>query len=345
VLFAGSPALAVPILRRLESGGPAGAELASVELVGVLTNPDAPRGRSGKSEPTEVAVAADAISAERAGRGLPPLPQLKFERLGPEAREAVLALRPELLVSAAYGHIFGPKFLALFPEGGINYHPSLLPRYRGATPIPAAILARDAETGFTVQRLAAGMDEGDILLQECFPLDFSETTASLSAVAADRGAELVARAVELISSGNAVGRRQDPAEASYCSMISKEDGRIDWTRSASELDARIRAFTPWPLSFTEHRGQTLFLLEARVWSGGRAAPAAAAPAAGAPGTVVAGTVAGIDKAAGILVQTGDGLLAIGRLQYGAKKALDWRSFLNGARDFIGSRLGADGSSV
>jgi methionyl-tRNA formyltransferase len=113
-------------------------------------------------------------------------------------------------------------------------------------------------------------------------------------------------------------------------MIAKDDGRIAWARSALELDAQIRAFTPWPLSYTSHRGQSLYILEARPYVGSVSFPAAPV-----------GTVLGVDKAAGILVQTGEGLLAVTRLQYGTKKALDWRSFLNGARDFSGSRLGVD----
>lgn len=319
VLFAGSPALAVPALERLALGQ-------RHELVGLLTNPDAPRGRGGAPVPTDAAAALEGLNASREAAHLPPVPVLKPASLGAEAREAVAALGPELLVAVAYGRIFGPKFLALFPAGGINYHPSLLPRHRGATPIPSAILARDAETGFTVQRLALGMDEGDVLLQERLPLDGAETTASLSAVAAARGADLVERAVDLIAAGKAEGRPQDGAAATYCGTLGKEDGLIDWNRSALDLDARVRAFTPWPLSFTSHRGQVLYVLEAR-------------PYAGEDPRLPPGSVAGIDKRVGILIQTGDGLLAATRLQYGAKKPLDWRSFLNGARDFIGSRLG------
>ena len=321
ILFAGSPAIAVPTLEKLALVG-------DHELVGVLTNPDSAKGRHGSTEPTEVGLAAERISAERVAAGRGPLPVLKPEKLGSETRAAVESLGPELLVSAAYGHIFGPKFLALFPSGGINLHPSLLPKYRGATPIPAAILNRERETGITVQRLALEMDSGDILAQESVALDFTETTVTLSALAASRGAELVAAVVDGIAAGTARGLQQNHAEATYCAMITKEDGRIDWEKGVLELDARIRAYTPWPLSFTTHRDQPLFILEARPYAGAASFP-----------TAPAGTVLGIDKAAGILVQTGEGLLAVTRLQYGAKKALDWRSFLNGARDFSGSRLG------
>ncbi len=321
ILFAGSPSIAVPTLRLLSERH---------EIVGVLTNPDAAKGRGKRLEPTEVAAASDALSADRASRGLPPIPVLKPERLLSEAREAAAALGAELLVAVAYGRIFGPKFLALFPSGGINLHPSALPKYRGCAPIPAAILNRDAETAVSVQRLALEMDSGDVLAMERIPLDYTETTESLTALAADRGARLVSSVVDAIAAGTAAGKPQNHAAASYCGMLAKEDGRLDWSRSALELDARIRAFSPWPGAFTVHGALGLNVLEAAPYEGPFPRPAERAPA---------GTVLGVDKARGILVQTGDGLLALKRLQYETKKALDWRSFLNGARDFLGARLG------
>ena len=321
ILFAGSPGIAVPSLVRLA---------AEHEMVGVLTNPDAPRGRSKRPEPTEVAVAAAGLPA--AGPSAPP-PILKPERLDAVVRAAIEALRPDLLVAVAYGKIFGPKFLALFPLGGLNVHPSLLPRHRGCAPIPAAILNRDPETGVCVQRLAPEMDAGDILAVERLSLDFTETTESLTLLAAERGAVLLSSVVAALEAGTAVAVPQAADGATYCGMLRKEDGRLDWTRSAPELDARIRAFHPWPGASTTHGSSILNVLEARPYAG-----TAAFPSAGP------GFVAGIDKAAGILVQTGDGLLALRRLQYETKKPLDWRSFLNGARDFIGSTLGADESS-
>jgi len=326
ILFAGSPAIAVPSLQLLEKRH---------DVVGVLTNPDAAKGRGRRLEPTDVAAAAECLTAGRAVRGLPAIPVLKPERLLAETRETVAALKPDLLVVVAYGHIFGPKFLALFPHGGINMHPSLLPKYRGCAPIPAAILNRDAETGISIQRLALEMDAGDILAVERIALNFEETTESLSAAAAEKGAALVARVVDELAAGSAAAVPQDDSAAVYCGMLRKEDGRLDWSRGALELDARIRAYSPWPGAHTAHGKQMLNVLEARPYAG------AFAGAASAGRRAENGTVLGIDKGSGILVQTGDGLLALRVLQYETKKALDWRSFLNGARDFIGSRLGAD----
>ncbi|GHT70126.1 methionyl-tRNA formyltransferase [Spirochaetia bacterium] len=312
ILFAGSPAIAVPALEAVSRLAESAAN-GIWRLSGVLTNPDSPRGRHGKPEPTEVGAAALAF---------PPIPILKPEKLGSEAREAVAALKPDLLVSFAYGRIFGPKFLALFPLGGINIHPSLLPKYRGPTPIPQAILNGDAETGITIQRLAVEMDSGDILLQERIPLTGRETTASLSEEVSRRAAVMLPEALRGIAAGTLAGRPQDHSAASYCGLFSKDEGRIDWTKSAREIDAQIRAFTPWPLSWTMHGEQYLYILAAETVSG--------AVSEKAPGAIL-----GIDKQRGILVQTGDGALAVTMLQYRTKKALEWRAFLNGVRDFTG----------
>jgi methionyl-tRNA formyltransferase len=316
LLFAGSPAIAVPSLEAL-------AELcledSSFQLAGILTNPDSRRGRHNTPEPTELSVAATTLSERFAERGMAPIVQLKPEKLDAAAREAAQALEPDLLVSFAYGRIFGPKFLALFPRGGINVHPSLLPKYRGATPIPAAILGREQETGVTIQRLALEMDAGDILAQERFPLNGRETTASISEIAASKGAALLVPVVRALALDSLNGRQQNNGEAGNCSLIKKEDRRIDWSCSALDIDARIRAYTPWPLAWTAHGEETLYILEGEALE--------------QIGDIVpAGTVLGTG-ARGILIQAGEGVLAVRRLQYRAKKALAWKDFLNGARNF------------
>jgi methionyl-tRNA formyltransferase len=298
-----------------------------VVLAGVLTNPDSPRGRGGRPEPTDVSVVASLFGA-RGAQALRPVPQLKPEKLDALARKAVAALKPDLLVSFAYGRIFGPRFLSLFPFGGINIHPSLLPKFRGATPIPAVILACEQETGVTIQKLAPEMDAGDILAQEIIPLTGRETTASLSGTGAQKGAILLKEVMRSFIAGTLRAVPQEGAP-SFCSRIAKEDGLIDWTLSAVEIDAHIRAYTPWPLSWTSCHGVNLFILEAAPYTG-------AFPAAGSS---VPGAVLGAVKAAGILVQTGSGILAVTRLQHQAKKPLDWKSFLNGAKGFPGSVLG------
>jgi len=325
ILFAGSPEIAVPALEAVLGLCQTGA---GFELAGLLTNPDSAKGRSGKPEPTDCA-AALAGSPQAAG-----IPILKPEKLDPEARAQVQALRPDLLLSFAYGKIFGPKFLGLFPLGGINVHPSLLPKYRGPTPIPAAIINRETETGITIQRLAEEMDAGDILAQEKLKLDGRETTAGLGKTMAEKAALMLPALLGEMANG-AQGRPQNHGEASYCRLIAKADGLIDWNAAAEEIDAKIRAYTPWPLSWTAHGGLQLVVLKAEPLA------QSFAPGSGPePGRqTLPGTVLGKDPNKGILVQTGDGVLAVSELKYQTKKALEWKVFLNGARNFIGGRLG------
>ena len=316
VLFAASPAIAVPALEALsrEEG---------IDIAGVLTNPDSPKGRHGTPAPTETADAAQKINGRSTGKTFP---VFKPEKLDALAREQIAAVNPDLLVSFAYGHIFGPKFLSLFPLGGINIHASLLPKYRGPSPIQAAILNRDTETGISIQRLFPEMDSGDILAAEKFQLTGGETTASLSAVISEKSALILPEILKNIAAGKAGGTPQDNSLASYCSLIKKEDGIIDWNLSAQEIEARLRAFDPWPLCATFHNKRQLFILKAGIYE--------KEDVKREPGLVI-----GIDKQAGILVQTGEGILAVTELQYQAKKALNFLDFINGARDFTGSILG------
>ena len=325
ILFAGSPAIAVPVLEELFKLSRISPDY---ELAAILTNPDSPKGRSGVSLPTDVGAAAERLAAELAAAGKPAPLILKPVKLDTEVREKIAACSPDLLISFACGHFFGPKFLALFPSCGINIHPSLLPKYRGATPIPAAILAREKETGVSIQRLAAELDSGDILMQARVPLDGRETTASLTEIMAKKAADMLPGLLAGLATGAVRGTPQNHTEACYCTLLTKEDGRIDWNKSAKDIDAHVRAYDPWPQSWTRHGDQQLFILQAREMEQKTDI-----------GAVQAGLVLGIDKQQGILVQTGEGLIAVSRLQYCAKKALDWKDFLNGTRNFIGSRLG------
>lgn len=328
ILFAGTPEMAVPTLERLAQ---------RFTVCAVLTAPDRPAGRGRQPKPPPVKVRASELG----------IPILQPERLRAEARSSVATHQPTLLVCVAYGRIFGPKFLSLFPHGCINLHPSALPRFRGPAPIPATILAGDSELGITVQELALEMDSGDIYAQERVALAGTETTGELTELAARRGAELVAEVVEAIGEGRAEATPQHHDEATYCSLIRKEDGEIDFGRSAREIDRMVRAYNPWPGAYTSFGGRHLTIHRATVRSaagrrgedgaafgdatsgdtisGDTSAAAAASPTAGAP----PGAIIDIDKAHGILVQTGDGVLAVGRLQLQGKKPLDWQAFVNG----------------
>lgn len=307
VVFAGSPDIAVPSLLALAK---------KHEVVAVLTNPPSPQGRKLKLASTAVAEAAQSLG----------LKVMAPERLGPEERAAISLLRPELLVVFAYGKIFGPKFLSLFPRGGINAHPSLLPRWRGCAPIPMAILAGDKKTGLCIQKIASKMDAGDILAREEIPLLGMETAESLSVDAAELGARLLLDTIEKLEAGSEKAEAQTEEGASYCYILSKNAGCLDWHLSAMELDARIRAFYPWPGTYTTLLGERLLLLEAR--------PHTEKESGKEPGTVIS-----IDKSEGIMVQTGKGQIAIRRLQLCGKKPMDYKAFANGARGLEGSVLG------
>lgn len=323
VLYAGSPAIAIPALEAI-SAYCVRHEDKGIELAGVLTNPDSPKGRLNVPQPTEVGEAAAVMSQSLKEQGRAAFPVFKPQKLDAPFREQTAALKPDLLVCFAYGRIFGPKFLSVFPLGGINIHPSLLPKYRGPSPIQAAILNRDCLTGISVQKLAPEVDSGDILAQEQIQLTGKETTGSLSEIMARKASDIMPALLEKISGGTIQSTPQNHDEASYCSPLTKEDGIINWNKSASEIEAMIRAFDPWPLCRTFHKGRELLILKAAAIDNGIGKP---------------GVVLGIDKKDGILIQTGKGILAVTELQYQQKKALFWVDFINGARDFTGSQLG------
>ena len=314
LLFAGSPVIAVPSLELLHDAGYVGA---------VLTSPDAPRGRSRTPLPSPVGEAAARLG----------LPVLKPERLGAEARRETAAGSFDLLAVFAYGKIFGPRFLELFPRGGINLHPSLLPLHRGPAPLQATILAGDERWGLTVQRIALEMDAGDILLQRSYPCTMNETAGGLSERAAALGAEALLETVRRLEEGSEEAVPQDHSRASYCHLLTKEEGRIDWERPAVEIERMIRAFDPWPGAWTLFGEQKLSIPEAALPPSDLESEILAGEAP-SPGKIVA-----VDKRHGILVQTGAGLLALRALQLQGKKRLDWRSFLNGVRGFEAAPLG------
>ena len=332
ILYAGSPEAAALPLVHLAKAASHGTEFT---IAGVLTNPPSAQGRSKALIPTPVAQGAHQLEEELGCT----IPVLTPEKLDAAAREAVAQLKPDLLVCFAYGRIFGPKFLSLFPLGGINLHPSLLPLYRGCAPIPAAILDQQQETGVTVQKLAQEMDSGDILSQVVLPLTGTETADSLLLRAAEIGGkqleEIICQAAQRGSLPE--GTPQDGSKATYCQMMKKEEGCICWNDSAAAIDARIRAFTPWPGAFTHAQGTSLKIHQAAVYKKNLPPHIQSAfPTPPAPGTVL-----GSDKAAGILIQTGDGILCVTNLQWQAKKAMSWKDFMNGSANFVGCRCSSN----
>jgi methionyl-tRNA formyltransferase len=301
----GTPEFSVPSLQKL---------IETQEVVGVVTQPDRPAGRGRKLQPSPVKVIA-----QEAGVPLYQPRSLRSE----EAAAPLQEWQPDVILVAAFGQILRPHVLELPPHGCVNVHASLLPRWRGASPIQHAILAGDAETGVTLMQMNEGLDTGPMYVQESTPISASDTSETVHDRLAVLGAEMVGRYLDEILAGKIAAREQNDNLATYAPMIKKDEGRIDWQESASAIDRHIRAMTPWPGAFSEWEGQNLKILDARPLSG----PSLA---------VIPGTAALIDGQ--IVVQTGDGLLALNQVQLAGKKALSAVSFVNGRPQFIGALL-------
>ena len=314
IAFFGSPAFAVPSLRRLA---------ARHEVVAVYTQPDRPAGRGRAARPPEVKVAAAELG----------LPVVQPESVKTAAfREAFAARGAEAAVVAAYGEIMGPKLLALSPRGWWNVHASLLPRWRGASPVQWAILSGDAATGVSIMRLTEGLDEGPVLAAKELPIDEVVDGDALEAQLAQLGAEMIEAAMARVEAGTADAAlvAQDATRATYAPLLKKEDGRLDWRAPAREIHDRVRALWSWPGAFTTWRGEVLKLA--------RSAPAAPSPLAPvAAGTPAAGTV--LRDGQRLLVQCGDGPLEVVALQRPGKQLLPAAEFLRGARLAAGERFG------
>mgnify|MGYP004541396111 FL=1 len=333
VLFGGSPACAAKALELILKDSAMSNSVPEEEykIVGVLTNPPSAQGRHKELIPTEVEQYVLIWNRARNDNVAVFTP----EHIKQPEREQIASLEPDIFVCFAYGHILGPKFFSLFKFGGINLHPSLLPKYRGATPVNAAILNCDDETGFSIQKMALGMDEGDILYQQKERLTGTETAEQVLKNSALYGGMNITQILRKIAkTGKLPDSFPQEGKASYCSIIKKEDGKINWNNSAEKIDAQIRAYTPWPGCFTTSGNLQLRILKARAAS----KVAAQDPSVVKNTSAVPGTVLEYNKQRGILIQTGSGVLIATELQWQAKKAMDYKSFMNGARNFIGTVL-------
>lgn len=322
VFYAGSPEPSAAVLRSLVENAE------GFEVVGVLTNPPSAKKRSKELTATAVADVASSLG----------IPVFTPEHLDSAFRAQIEGLNADIFVCFDYGHIFGPKFLSMFALGGINLHPSLLPKYRGCTPVPAAILSGDEKTGVSLQKISLEIDSGDILDCREISLSGTETTESLMAsdgVVVKNGIEMISSLLEKIASGGNDGAftlpegKKQEGEASYTPFIEKSDGKIDWNRPACEIDRQIRAYTPWPTCFTENGGNVLKILEAHVFSGD-------VSSLGDTNSAANGTVIALLKNDGIIIKCASGFLSATVLQWQAKKAADYKAFANGARGFVGS---------
>jgi methionyl-tRNA formyltransferase len=231
ILFMGTPDLAAAALERLFRDGH--------EIVGVITQPDRPSGRGKKIAKSSVKIKAELLGL----RVIQPTSKA-------EVTIAVKEICPDVAVVAAYGIIIEQTALDIPKYGFINIHASLLPKYRGASPITEAILSGEAETGITIMHMDAGMDTGDIISSYKLPIKIDATTESLTNELTELGAEAISETLPLITLGKASRTVQDNDKATYCKKIVKEDGHIDWRESASTIERKIRAYNPWPKCFT-----------------------------------------------------------------------------------------------
>ena len=317
IVFIGTPEFAVPSLRRLMAGGH--------NIEAVITQPDRLAGRGRRPRPPAVKAAAEHLG----------LRVMQPDTLRDESVLAqIAAMTPEVVVAVAYGQILRRELLAIPPRGVLNVHPSLLPRWRGASPIPAAILAGDEETGVTIMLMDAGMDSGPILAQERMRIELTDTAGILSERLAEVGADLMAGTLPRWLAGEIEPTPQDDTEATKSRILKKEDGAIDWSLSAVEIWRQVRAYNPWPGSHTMLGGELVQILQAWPLDGDTATP----------GTVVALTpeqaavvTSGAKTAFG--VQTGRGVLAALELQRAGRRAMTSAEFLRGTPGIIGKRLG------
>ncbi len=294
----GSPDFAVPALRALHGAGH--------DIAAVYCQPPRPAGRGQAVRRCPVHVAADEL-------GLPVRTPARLKR-DPAAQEAFAALGLDAAVVAAYGLILPEPMLAAPRRGCLNIHASLLPRWRGAAPIQAAILAGDAESGITIMQMDAGLDTGPMLLREAVPITGRTTAASLHDQLAEIGARLILRALD-----DPPPAVPQPAEsATYAPKLTRADGHLDWSEDAAALARRVRALNPWPGTFALLDGQPLKILAATVEDG-----------SGPPGTV-------LDDA--LLVAAGRGALRLTEVQAPGRAALDAAAFLRGRRIPPGTRL-------
>jgi methionyl-tRNA formyltransferase len=298
VVFMGSPDFSLPSLRSLAQ---------AYQVVGVVTQPDRASGRGRELKAPPVKLLAQEL-------GVPVIQPEKLKQ--PEAMEQLRAWQPDLIVVAAFGQILKKDVLDLPRFGCVNVHASLLPRWRGAAPINAAILAGDEETGVTIMKMDVGLDTGPMLSMKRIRIEPDDTAGSLFEALSTLGADLLIETLPAYMDGKLTPQPQPEEGATYAPMLKKEDGRLDFTKSAVELARRVRAMNPWPGAWFEWDGNLLKV--------GRAAVGKGKGGKGGDRLIVEGSPA---------VVCGEGILILEEIQPPGKKIMPGKAFLSGTRDW------------
>lgn len=298
IIFAGTSEFALPALRALLKS--------QHKICAVYTQPDRPKGRGQKTT-------ASPVKEFALIHNLPVYQPVTLK--DSISQKQLQDLAADVLINVAYGMLLPETVLSMFKFSCVNIHPSLLPRFRGAAPIQRAIQACDLVTGVTIMQMDAGLDTGGIYKQETLPIETIDTTATLFTKTAEIGAKLLLEVLTEIETGRAKITAQDNAQSTYAKKLTKEEGKIDWHKSAQVIDCMIRAFDPWPVAYTEIDGQII-----RIWQAERQTNALTP-------TTEPGTINKVDKN-GIDVVTGKGILRLLKIQLPGGKPLSVADVLN-----------------
>lgn len=315
IVFMGTPDFAEGALESLIRAGH--------EITAVVTQPDKAKGRSKELQFPPVKECA-------LRHGIPVFQPVKIKTA--DAVEQLKQFQADIYIVAAFGQILSPEILALPKYGCLNIHASLLPKYRGASPIQHVIIDGESETGVTIMQMDAGLDTGDMLYQKKIPIDEEDTFETLHDKLMILGGEAIAEALELLAAGRLTPRKQNDRESCYASLISKEMGKVDFTKEAAAINRLIRGMNPWPSAYTFFRGKQL-----KIWRAVPVQPAGKEDAADFPGRT-AGSIVRVDKDF-FEVATGSGSLRVYELQMEGKKRMSAHDFLLGVKIEPGEKLG------
>lgn len=310
IIFVGTPKIACKTLSQI---------IKKHEVVAILTQTDKPQGRSKIPVPSDVACIGE----------LSGIKIFKSEKNDPELIESLRSLNADLFIVFAYGVILKKEFLDITRFGGINIHPSLLPKYRGSSPMQSAILNGDIESGITIQTINLKVDSGDILYQRTFNISEDDDIVSIEEKVSEMSGEMMVNFLDDFERGLILPVKQDETNVSFCRMFKKEDGLIDWNESGKNILNKIRAFVKWPVAYTFLEGKKLQIYRAKLLNDSDFDEYIGCEN---------GEIIEASNKIGIVIKVKDCFLNLITLQLEGKKILEYRDFLNGQKNLAGKKL-------